>query len=86
MLTGRCSGYVSWGLSTSQRRELRRSAWGSRLIQDGINRYSNGLSERVIGKAIKKYEIPREKLVILSKCYFGFEDAEVWLTNSFASP
>jgi len=48
-----------------------------------MSRYSNGISERIIGKAIKKYEIPREKLVILTKCYFGFEDAEVYLTSSF---
>jgi aryl-alcohol dehydrogenase-like predicted oxidoreductase len=33
--------------------------------------YSNGLSENIIGKAIQKYNIPRRKLVILSKCYFG---------------
>lgn len=33
--------------------------------------YSNGDSERIIGKAINKYNIPRENLVILSKCYFG---------------
>ena len=31
--------------------------------------YSNGASEEVIGKAIKKYSLPRHKLVILSKCY-----------------
>ena len=30
--------------------------------------YSNGVSEEIIGKAIKKYEIPRHKLVILTKC------------------
>jgi aryl-alcohol dehydrogenase-like predicted oxidoreductase len=28
------------------------------------------LSEVIIGKAIKKYNIPREKLVILTKCNF----------------
>jgi aryl-alcohol dehydrogenase-like predicted oxidoreductase len=27
------------------------------------------VSEEIIGKAIKKYNIPRHKLVILSKCY-----------------
>jgi aryl-alcohol dehydrogenase-like predicted oxidoreductase len=27
------------------------------------------VSEEIIGKAIKKYEIPRNKIVILSKCY-----------------
>ena len=31
--------------------------------------YSNGVSEEIIGKAIKKYNLPRNKLVILSKCY-----------------
>lgn len=34
-----------------------------------IQIYSNGVSEEVIGKAIKKYEIPRHKLVILTKCF-----------------
>lgn len=31
--------------------------------------YSNGVSEEIIGKAMRKYNIPREKLVILSKCF-----------------
>lgn len=31
--------------------------------------YSNGVSEEIIGKAIKKYNLPRHKLVILSKCF-----------------
>lgn len=35
---------------------------------DTANVYSNGVSEEIIGKAIKKYDIPREKLVILTKC------------------
>lgn len=33
--------------------------------------YSHGRSEEIIGKALKQYAIPREKVVILSKCYFG---------------
>lgn len=33
------------------------------------NVYSNGVSEEIIGKAIKKYDLPRHKLVILTKCY-----------------
>jgi aryl-alcohol dehydrogenase-like predicted oxidoreductase len=35
------------------------------------NVYSNGVSEELVGKAIKKYDLPREKLVILTKC-FGY--------------
>lgn len=36
---------------------------------DTANVYSNGVSEEIIGKALKKYSIPRHKIVILSKCY-----------------
>ena len=36
---------------------------------DTANVYSNGVSEEIIAKAIKKYNIPRHKLVILTKCY-----------------
>ncbi|KAK5048094.1 hypothetical protein LTR84_006284 [Exophiala bonariae] len=38
---------------------------------DTADVYSHGQSEQIIGKAITKYQIPRENLVILSKCYFG---------------
>ncbi|KAF2750172.1 aldo-keto reductase-like protein [Sporormia fimetaria CBS 119925] len=38
---------------------------------DTANVYSNGVSEILIGKAIKKYNLPREKLTILTKC-FGY--------------
>lgn len=36
---------------------------------DTANVYSNGESERLIAKAIKKYNLPRHKLVVLTKCY-----------------
>ena len=35
---------------------------------DTANVYSNGSSEVIIGRAIKKYNIPRHKLVICTKC------------------
>ncbi|KAF2765557.1 Aldo/keto reductase [Teratosphaeria nubilosa] len=38
---------------------------------DTADVYSNGEPERIIAKAIAKYEITRSKLVILSKCHFG---------------
>ncbi|KAF2841838.1 Aldo/keto reductase [Patellaria atrata CBS 101060] len=40
---------------------------------DTADVYSHGLSEKIIGKALKKYNIPRQKVVILSKCYFGVD-------------
>ncbi|KFZ08823.1 hypothetical protein V502_09137 [Pseudogymnoascus sp. VKM F-4520 (FW-2644)] len=36
---------------------------------DTANIYSNGDSERVIAQAIKKYNIPRHKLVLMTKAY-----------------
>jgi versiconal hemiacetal acetate reductase len=35
--------------------------------------YSNGLSEEIIGKALRTYDIPRSNIVILTKCYFGVD-------------
>lgn len=34
---------------------------------DTANVYSNGESERLLGKALKQYKIPREEVVILTK-------------------
>lgn len=39
------------------------------LSYQPANVYSNGESERIIGTAIKKYNLPRSKLVLLTKCY-----------------
>lgn len=41
---------------------------------DTANVYSNGLSEVVVGKALKKYQIPRHKVVILTKCYHAVSE------------
>ena len=39
--------------------------------QDTADTYSNGVSEEIFGKALKKYDIPRENVVIMSKCFCG---------------
>ncbi|TFY79092.1 hypothetical protein EWM64_g4920 [Hericium alpestre] len=36
---------------------------------DTANVYSNGLSEVVLGKAIKKYNFPREEIVVMTKVF-----------------
>lgn len=36
---------------------------------DTANIYSNGESERLMGKALREYNIPRRKVVIMTKCY-----------------
>ncbi|KAL2005771.1 hypothetical protein VTN00DRAFT_10264 [Thermoascus crustaceus] len=48
--------------------------------QRGINTwdtadvYSHGRSEEIIGKALKQFSIPRERVVILTKCFFGVDE------------
>jgi versiconal hemiacetal acetate reductase len=46
---------------------------------DTADIYSHGLSETIIGKAIAQYSLPRENLVILSKCYFGVDPQNMGL-------
>ncbi|KAL4899906.1 hypothetical protein BDW74DRAFT_183227 [Aspergillus multicolor] len=37
---------------------------------DTANTYSNGQSEVIIGKALRRYSIPRERVVIMTKLYY----------------
>jgi aryl-alcohol dehydrogenase-like predicted oxidoreductase len=56
-------------LLTLQAMPLLKAAYDRGLnTWDTANVYSNGVSEVIVGKAIKKYSIPREKLVIMTKC------------------
>jgi versiconal hemiacetal acetate reductase len=43
----------------------------NRFLQADV--YSNGRSEEIIGKALKKYDIPRSQVVILSKVYYALD-------------
>ncbi|RCK55917.1 Versiconal hemiacetal acetate reductase [Candida viswanathii] len=43
---------------------------------DTADAYSNGKSEELLGLFIKKYNIPRERIVILTKCYFPVREGE----------
>ncbi|TVY24172.1 Versiconal hemiacetal acetate reductase [Lachnellula hyalina] len=40
---------------------------------DTADAYSNGRSEEIIGKALKKYDIPRSEVVILSKILYAID-------------
>lgn len=63
--------WQSWVLDDEEEVfKLLKGAWDIGLnTWDTANVYSNGISEEMIGKFIKKYKIPRQKLVILTKCY-----------------
>uniref|UniRef100_A0A060TAR8 ARAD1B09262p n=1 Tax=Blastobotrys adeninivorans TaxID=409370 RepID=A0A060TAR8_BLAAD len=50
---------------------------------DTANMYSNGESERLIGKFLKEYNIPRSSVVILSKGFFPTDDDERLINDKF---
>jgi aryl-alcohol dehydrogenase-like predicted oxidoreductase len=63
------SQWLPWVLDEEKGIELLKSAYDLGVTTiDTANMYSNGESERVIGKFIKKHNIPRENLVVITKC------------------
>ncbi len=63
------SRWQSWVMDEDASLPLLKAAYDRGInTWDTANVYSNGASEEVIAKAIKKYSIPRHKLIIASKC------------------
>jgi aryl-alcohol dehydrogenase-like predicted oxidoreductase len=59
-----------WVLEEDQALPILKAAYDRGLnTWDTSCSYSNGVSEEIFGKAIRKYNIPRHKLTILTKCY-----------------
>lgn len=64
------ANWLLWCLEEAAALSILKSAYDSGITTwDTSNSYFNGMSERIIAKAIKTYQIPREKLVILTKCF-----------------
>lgn len=62
--------YQSWVVEEEEALPILKAAYDRGLnTWDTSCSYSNGVSEEIIGKAIRKYNIPRHKLIILTKCY-----------------
>ncbi|KAF9226028.1 Aldo/keto reductase [Gyrodon lividus] len=64
------SKWRTWVLDEEPSLEVMKTAWdlGINTI-DTANIYSNGESERIVAKFLKKYHIPRHQIVIASKCF-----------------
>ncbi|PPJ49896.1 hypothetical protein CBER1_04981 [Cercospora berteroae] len=66
-----------WVIEEAEALPLLKAAYDKGLnTWDTANVYSNGVSEEIIAKAISKYGLNREKLVIMSKIY-GYVGEEV---------
>lgn len=83
--------FSPWVIEEDEAMEILKAAFDCGInTWDTANMYSNGLSEEIFGKAIQKYKIPRQKLVIMTKCFIHVgEDLEVigpmhgqWMSQS----
>jgi versiconal hemiacetal acetate reductase len=69
------SDWQPWVLNEAESLPLLKHAYDVGLnTWDTADIYSHGKSEQIIGKALKQYNIPRNRVVLLSKCYFGVSD------------
>ncbi|KAE8448473.1 hypothetical protein EG329_009354 [Mollisiaceae sp. DMI_Dod_QoI] len=60
--------WMNWVMEEEEGLELLKAAWDRGLTTwDTANVYSSGVNEEIVGKAIKKFEIPRNRLIILAK-------------------
>jgi len=79
------SQWEKWVLEEEESVAMLKAAYDAGInTWDTADVYSNGQSEVVIRKAIEKHKIPREKLVILTKC-LGIVD-ESHIANRIMAP
>ena len=70
--------WAGWVLPEAESLSILKAAYDAGINTfDTADMYSNGQSEVIVGKAIQKYNIPREKVVILSKLYFAVDETDV---------
>ncbi|KDQ53436.1 hypothetical protein JAAARDRAFT_39467 [Jaapia argillacea MUCL 33604] len=64
------SKWAPWVIDEDKALPLLKAAWDHGVTTiDTANVYSNGESERVVAKFIEQYNIPRNELIILTKCH-----------------
>ena len=64
-----------WVVDEEKAIPLLKAAWDRGVTTiDTANVYSNGESERIIGRFLKKYDIPRHRVLIFTKCNFLTHD------------
>ncbi|KAL2798405.1 NADP-dependent oxidoreductase domain-containing protein [Aspergillus keveii] len=69
------SDWQPWVLDEDRALPLLEHAYKSGInTWDTADIYSHGRSEEIIGKALKQYNIPRHRVVIMTKCFYGVAD------------
>src|ERR1700712_3629683 len=63
-------GRYPWCVEEAEALPIIKAAWDAGInFYDTANGYSNGVSEQILGKAIKQYNLPRDNLVIATKLW-----------------
>ncbi|KAH8813785.1 NADP-dependent oxidoreductase domain-containing protein [Flagelloscypha sp. PMI_526] len=58
-----------WVVDGDDALQLLKAAWDKGITTyDTANVYSNGVSEEILGKFIKEFNIPRSRIILLTKC------------------
>ncbi|KAJ8655902.1 hypothetical protein O0I10_008342 [Lichtheimia ornata] len=74
-----CLGFMSygdarwngWAMDIEESLDLIKKAYDAGInFFDTANVYSNGKSEEILGKAIKQFNMPRDRIVVATKVYF----------------
>lgn len=72
IVLGTPDGNVPWALGEEEAIEHIKFAYDAGINTfDTANFYSSGLSEVILGKAIKQLGLPRDEIVIMTKVYFA---------------
>ncbi|MCJ1442217.1 MAG: hypothetical protein MMC23_002710 [Stictis urceolatum] len=67
--------WTPWMIEEAKALPILKRAYESGLnTWDTADMYSNGLSEAIIGKAIKQFDIPRQKIVLMTKVFYPIGD------------
>lgn len=69
--------WTPWQLEEAEALPVLKAAYDAGLTTwDTANMYSNGASERLIGAAVRAYDLPREELVLMTKIWSPVAEAE----------
>ncbi|KAF1960152.1 putative oxidoreductase [Byssothecium circinans] len=64
-----------WTLAEEDSMAVIKRAWDRGInTWDTANTYSNGESERILGRAMRKFSMPRSRVVIMTKLYYPVMD------------